>query len=59
MAKEHLKPGQTAPDSGIYGINNKNGNDTGVERTVDKGETLPPTPKKGQTYFIKHKAKTK
>jgi hypothetical protein len=59
MAKEHLKPGQTAPVSGIYGIINKNGTATGAQRTVDKGETIPPTPKKGQTYIIKVKTKTK
>jgi hypothetical protein len=59
MAKEHLKPGQNAPVSGIYAIINKNGKDTGVERTSDKGEKLPPTLKKGQTYVIKDKTKTK
>lgn len=59
MSKNHLKPGEKAPVSGIYRINNRNGNDTGAERTVDKNEKLPPTPKKGQTYEIKRKSKTK
>jgi hypothetical protein len=59
MAKEHLKPGEKAPVSGIYEIINKNGVDTGLQRTVDKGEILPPTLKKGQTFIIKQKTKTK
>lgn len=59
MAKSGLKPGQKAPASGQYGIKDKNGKDTGVERTVVKNEPLPPTPKKGETYVIKDKTKTK
>jgi hypothetical protein len=59
MSKKPLKPGEKAPQSGIYGIVNRYGNDTGVERTVDKNEKLPPTPKKGQNYVIKRKSKTK
>ena len=59
MAKTPLKPGNKAPVSGQYGIINKTGKDTGIERTVVKGETLPPTPKEKQTYIIKDKTKTK
>jgi hypothetical protein len=57
MAKQRLRPGQVAPASGQYGIVNRNGNKTGVERTVTKGEPLPPTPHKGQTYVIVDKTK--
>jgi hypothetical protein len=58
MPKEPLKPGNKAPVSGQYGIRDKNGKDTGSERTVVKNEPLPPTPKPGQTYVIKDKTKT-
>jgi hypothetical protein len=46
------KPGQTAPRSGQYGILGTRGGDTRVERTVTRGEPLPPTPKPGQTYKL-------
>jgi hypothetical protein len=46
MAKSY-KPGQKAPVSGQYGIRGERGGDTGKERTVVKGEPLPPTPKPG------------
>ncbi|TAY85040.1 YjzC family protein (plasmid) [Rhizobium ruizarguesonis] len=45
-----FKPGQTAPRSGQYGILGTRGGNTGQERTVTRGEPLPPTPKSGQTY---------
>jgi len=51
MAKE-FKPGQKAPRSGQYGIRGPRGGDTGKERTVTKGEPLPPTPKRGQRYVL-------
>lgn len=51
MAKR-LKPGQRADTSGQYGITDKNGRLTGIERTVTKGEPLPPTPKPGQGYRL-------
>jgi len=47
-----LKPGQTAPKSGQYEIVGPRGGGTGKERTVTKGEPLPPTPKSGQGYKI-------
>lgn len=47
-----LKPGHTAPRSGQYGIVGPRGGDTGKERTVTKGEPLPPTPQSGQTYKL-------
>jgi hypothetical protein len=47
-----LKPGQTAPRSGQYGIVGPRGGDTGKERTVTRGEPMPPTPKLGQQYKL-------
>lgn len=47
-----MKPGQPAPASGQYGIRGPRGGDTGKERTVTRGEPLPPTPKPGQTYRL-------
>ncbi|MES2460830.1 MAG: hypothetical protein V4671_09610 [Armatimonadota bacterium] len=46
-----LKPGQTAPKSGQYTIVGPRGGN-GPERTVTKGEPMPPTPKPGSTYKI-------
>lgn len=46
------KPGQKAKRSGQYEILGARGRRTGVERTVTKGEPLPPTPKKGQRYQL-------
>lgn len=56
----NLKPGQKAPRSGQYEIVGPRGGRTGEERTVVKGEPLPPTIKHGQEYTIvdptKHKS---
>ncbi len=57
MADEKLKPGEKAPTSGQYGIVGPRGGDTGKERTVTKGEPLPPTPAPGQKYVLKDKTK--
>ena len=54
MATNTYKPGDTAPTSGQY----KN-NATGNEVTTVKGECLPPTPGKGQTYTLVDKTKHK
>ena len=53
MAKKPsgLKPGQTAPRSGQYQQIGPRGG-KGPERTVTKGEPLPPTPKSGTTYNL-------
>jgi len=48
-----LKPGEKAPCSAQYGISG-----TKLERTVAKNETLPPTPRRGQTYFVKDRTRT-
>ena len=47
-----MKPGQDAPRSGQYEIFGPRGAGTGKERTVTKGEPLPPTPKSGQVYKL-------
>ncbi len=51
-----LKPGESAPRSGEYEIRGQRGGHTGQERTVVRGEPLPPTPKSGQGYSISRPA---
>ncbi|QCO98961.1 hypothetical protein FCN77_16225 [Arthrobacter sp. 24S4-2] len=48
---DKLKPGQDAPLSGQYEIVGPRGGRTGEERTAIRGNTLPPTPKPGQSYI--------
>ncbi len=45
-----LRPGEKAPASGLYPIVGPRGGDIGKDRTVVKGEPMPPTPKSGQGY---------
>lgn len=56
---EQKKPGEICDRSGQYGIVGPRGGKTGEERTVVKGEPMPPTPKAGQKFIIvdptKHK----
>ena len=52
MAKKPLKPGTPAPASAQYEILGPRGGRTGVERTVVRGEPLPPTKGPGQKYRI-------
>jgi hypothetical protein len=47
-----MKPGTTAPRSGQYEIIGPRGGQTGKERTVVRGEPLPPTPKPGMGYKL-------
>lgn len=47
-----LRPGNIAPASGQYEIRGPRGGQTGQERTVTRGEPLPPTPASGQTYAL-------
>lgn len=47
-----LRPGSKATRSGQYEIVGTRGKRTGAERTVTKGEPLPPTPKRGQSYTL-------
>lgn len=49
---EKLKPGQDAPRSGQYEIVGPRGGRTGEERTSTRGNSLPPTPKPGQSYVL-------
>ena len=58
MSKQH-RPGQKAPASGQYEIIGSRGGRTGQERTVVKGEPLPPTPAKGQSYRMADPTKNK
>lgn len=51
MSKQYW-PGQKAPVSGQYEIVERRGGRTGKERTVVKGEPLPPTPSGGQKYRL-------
>ncbi|MGI1662380.1 YjzC family protein [Palleronia sp. KMU-117] len=51
MTKDY-KPGEKAPRSGQYEIVGPRGGKTGVERTVTKGEPLPPTERSGQKYIL-------
>lgn len=51
--KNVLKPGQSAPVSAQYGLVGPRGGNTGQERTVTRGEPLPPTPKPGMGYVVK------
>ncbi len=47
-----MKPGQIATRSGQYEIVGPRGGGTGKERTVTKGEPLPPTEKSGQSFKL-------
>lgn len=59
MSDQLKRPGEIAQRSGQYEITGARGGGTGQERTVTKGEPLPPTPKPGQLYRLvdptKHK----
>lgn len=46
MPDDLYKPGQKAPRSGQYEITGPRGGRTDVERTVTRGEPLPPTEQK-------------
>jgi hypothetical protein len=54
-----LKPGEKAPVSGLYQLIGPRGGSTGKERTVARGEILPPPPKPGMTYQISERAHNK
>ncbi len=51
MSKTY-KPGESAPRSGQYEQVGPRGGSTGNERTVTRGEPLPPTPKPGMGYRL-------
>lgn len=50
--KGTLNPGEKAPRSGQYEIIGPRGGNTGKERTVVKGEPMPPPPGKGMKYKL-------
>lgn len=54
---ERQKPGQRAVRSGQYEVVGPRGGRTGEERTVVRGEPLPPTPEevKGISWLIQRK----
>ncbi|WP_164084731.1 hypothetical protein [Alteromonas flava] len=52
-----LKSGTKAKVSGQYELVGKRGGKTGKERTVTRGEPLPPTPQKGQGYVLVDRTK--
>ena len=54
-----LRSGQKAKVSGQYEIIGPRGGRTGIERTVVKGETLPPPLEAGQAYRLKDRTKTR
>lgn len=54
---KNYRPGATAPASGQYEIIGPRGGHTGKERTVVRGEPLPPTPGPKQTYQIVDRTK--
>lgn len=55
--REHFKPGQPAPHSGQYELVGPAGEQTGEERTVVRGEPLPPTPLPGMQYVLSDPSK--
>ncbi|GAA3133257.1 hypothetical protein GCM10020255_007930 [Rhodococcus baikonurensis] len=58
VASKPLKSGTPAPASGQYEIRGPRGGSAGgQERTVVRGEPLPPTPKSGQTYDLVDRTK--
>jgi hypothetical protein len=62
-AEEHLvrlsRLVELGPRSGQYEITGPRGGDTGKERTVTRGEPMPPTPQPGQGYKIVDPTKNK
>ncbi len=58
MNGKSWKPGQKAPQSGQYMIVGPRGK-KGPERTVVKGEPLPPSLRKNQRYVLVDPTRTK
>ena len=61
MSVKLFKPGEKAPRSGQYELVGPRGGKTGLERTVTRGEPLPPSESKGQKFRLadptKHRRK--
>ena len=54
-----LKPGSPAPESGVYQVVDAHRRSTGTERTVVRGDPLPPTPEAGQRWRLARPSKRK
>lgn len=54
-----FKPGEKAIKSGQYEITGPRGGGTGIERTVTKGEPLPPSLQPGQKFRLTDPTKTR
>lgn len=54
-----MKSGEIAKKSGQYEIVGPKGGKTGEERTVTRGEPLPPTPRPGQGFKLTDPTKHK
>ncbi len=55
-----FKPGEKGPTSSQYEIRGPRGGEAGgKERTITRGEPLPPTPEPGQKYVFRDQTKTK
>lgn len=52
MTATSFSPGERAPRSGQYEQVGPRGGRTGEERTVTRGEPLPPTPRSGMGYIL-------
>ena len=52
MSRREFSPGEIAPRSGQYELIGPRGGQTGEERTVVRGEPLPPTPEPGMGYLV-------
>ena len=48
----NVKPGNNVPKSGQYELTGVHGGHLGKEATLVKNETVPPTPKPGQSYTL-------
>jgi len=57
MPRKGLRPGMPAPDSGQYGRQGPRGGKRDGETTGVRGKRLPPTPERGETYFLKDSTK--
>lgn len=53
-----LRPGQNAPTSGQWELIGPRGRHTGDERTVVRGEPMPPTPKPNMSFNLVDRTKS-
>ena len=59
MSKPTHKPGEKAPESGIYDVVGPRGGDRGHQVTVVEDEPFPPTQESGERYVLAKKTKHK